>query len=81
MSEVFSPTEEKVLKILGSKKLKIADLAEDYFKGEKKPIDPNAVVSGAIYNINRKCKFHKLTWFINGSGLGRGGKTVWKDKQ
>lgn len=75
----FSPTEEKVLKILrrNSKPLTIAEVAEKFFADTKKPIDPNAVVSGAILNINKKCKFKKLPWSIDGVGLGRGGKTVW----
>lgn len=75
----FSPTEKKVLKILNktSKKLSITEITEKYFIGEKKPIDPNAVISGAILNINKKCAFNKLSWSINGEGLGRGGKTVW----
>lgn len=75
----FSPTEKKVLKILNrtSKKLTITEVTEKYFAGEDKPIDPNAVISGAILNINKKCVFNKLTWSISGTGLGRGGKTVW----
>lgn len=75
----FSPTEEKVLKILrkAHKRLTITEVTEKYFASEKKPIDPNAVISGAILNINKKCAFNKLSWSINGEGLGRGGKTVW----
>lgn len=75
----FSPTEKKVLNILrrNSKKLSITEVAEKYFANEEEPIDPNAVISGAILNINKKCAFNKLSWSINGKGLGRGGKTVW----
>lgn len=75
----FSPTEEKVLKILrrNSKPLTITEVAEKFFSDEKKPIDPNAVVSGAILNINKKVAYNSLKWSIQGEGLGRGGKTVW----
>ncbi len=77
---LFSPTEEKVLRILGKKKMTVTDIAVELYKSDKKPINPNNVVSGAIRHINRKCEYHHLAWFINGAGLGRGGKTVWKDK-
>ncbi len=78
---MFSETEEKVLKLLGSKKLSIAKLTEEFFKGQKKPINPNAVVSSAINRINKKADFHNLEWFISGKGLGRSGRTVWKMKR
>ena len=78
--EVFSPAETKVLKILGAKKLAISDIADTYFKGVKKPLTPNNAISSAILSINKKCKYHKLNWYINGAGLGRAGKVVWKDK-
>lgn len=80
-NELFSATELKVLKLLGSKKITISALATAYFKGETKPLDPNAVVSSAILRINRKCLYHKVGWHIEGSGGGRGGRTVWKTKK
>lgn len=80
MDELFSPTENKVLKILGSKKMTIKKIAEEFYKGVKKPINPNNVISGAVIHINRKCEYHNLEWFVNGAGLGRAGKTVWRDK-
>jgi len=77
---MFSPTEEKIIKILGRKKQTITELTTMYYRGKKKPVNANSLVSGAIIHINKKCKYHKLAWFVNGYGLGRGGKTVWKDK-
>lgn len=79
-TELFSPTENKILKILGKKKTTVKKIADDFFKGTKPPLNPNNVVSGAIIHINKKCQYHKLNWFINGVGLGRGGKTVWLDR-
>lgn len=79
-TQVFSPTETKVLKILGKKKATITELADTYFEKGKKPYDPNGVISSAVLRINRKCKYHNLDWFLNGEGLGRGGRTVWKEK-
>lgn len=79
---MFSETENKVLDLLGKRSLTIGQLTDKYFKDcDRKPINPNAVVSGSILRINKKCEYHKLTWFINGVGLGRSGKKVWIDKQ
>ena len=76
---MFSPNEEKVLKILKAvtKPMSISDVTEKFYKGQKKPLDPNAIVSGAVLNINKKCKYNKLNWIIKGEGLGRKGKVVW----
>lgn len=78
--EIFSETEAKVLKLLGDKKATLAALTTKYFQSNKKPMNPNAVISSAILRINRKCEYHNLEWFVNGSGGGRGGKTVWVDR-
>lgn len=80
--QVFSPTESKVLKLLEkTKKTTIQKLTDRFYKDiKKKPLNGSAVISGAIRNINRKTEYHKLKWFVNGEGLGRGGKTVWLDK-
>lgn len=78
---MFSPIEERVLKLLGKTEATISELAKDYFKGRKKPYDPNAVISSAVLRINRKCKYYRLDWFINSYGLGRSGKTVWKEHE
>lgn len=77
---MFSPTETRVLKILGKKKMTIKILTEKYFKGQKKPYNPNNVISGAIVRINRKCDYYNQDWYIHGEGLGRHGKTVWISK-
>jgi hypothetical protein len=78
--EIFSETENKLIKLLGAKKLTIKELTEEHFKGKRKPLNSGTLVSGAINRINKKCEYHKLQWFINGVGIGRGGKTIWKDK-
>lgn len=78
--ELFSPTENEIIKLLGKKKTTIKKLTDLFFKNQKKPLNANNVVSGAIRHINLKCAYHRLDWFVNGEGLGRGGKTVWLDK-
>lgn len=76
---LFSPSENKLLALLARKRVTIAKLTELYFQDEQLPLNPNNIVSGIVLNINKKCAFHKLKWKINGQGLGRAGKTVWKD--
>jgi DNA-binding response OmpR family regulator len=78
MDELFSPTEMKILKILGRRKMKIGEIAEKLYG--KKKLNTNTIVTQLVRRINNKCEYHKLSWFINGKGAGRGGKTVWKDK-
>ena len=80
---MFSPTEKKVLKLLksGKKRKTVTLVTKLYFFRCKKPYNANAVISSAILRINRKCEYYRFDWFINGNGGGRGGKTVWIDKQ
>jgi hypothetical protein len=73
---MFSDTENKVLKMLGRKKLTIKELADMNF--DVRVFDSSAVIASAIRRINKKCEYHKLDWHIAGEGLGRGGRTVWK---
>jgi len=81
-TSLFSPTELKVLRMLGKKKMTITEVAKKYFSRSPQHVfDPNAVVYTAIRRINKKCEFHQLPFFINGVGIGRGGRTVWKDKR
>ncbi len=79
MENIFSPNEQKILKVLGKRKKSIIDITEEIYK-EDRPVSANTVVANAIRRINEKCRYHKLAWFLNGAGLGRGGKVVWKDK-
>lgn len=81
MDEIFSALELKVLKILGNRTMRTDDIT-DKFVADSEPIyEPKAVVCAAILRINKKCTFHKLPWFINAYGLGRGGRTFFKDKR
>lgn len=76
----FSPTETKVLKILGRKKMTITEIAEAFYE-DMIPMDPNNVIGLAIRRINRKCERAGLPWRLNGVGGGRAGKTVWKEQK
>lgn len=75
---IFSPTEQKLLKTLGKKKMSLLELTETMFKDEKKkPINGSIIIGGMITRINKKCAFYELPWYLNGEGAGRAGKTVW----
>lgn len=76
----FSPSEQKLLKTLGKKKMSILELTDTMFKDEKKkPINGSILVGGMVTRINRKCAYHDLPWYLNGEGAGRAGKTVWHE--
>lgn len=80
MTELFSPLENKVLIALGKRTLSIWDLTCKIYGGEPHEINQTNVIAGTVRRINKKCEHHKLDWFLNGVGAGRGGKIVWKDK-
>lgn len=59
---MFSDREEKIIKIIGIKKMSIGEVATKLF--EKLPLDSSILVANSITRINRKCKFYNLTWSI-----------------
>lgn len=80
-NSLFSPRQQKILKILGDKKMTTAAICEKYFTDEDETISPRNSISDAIFKINMKCEFYQLNWFIDGHGTGRRGRTVWKAKR
>ena len=84
MLDLFSPLENAVLKALGKRKMRIEDITTRvYIFGDVNtiPMDPSNNIAQAIRRINKKCEYHKLPWFLNGAGTGRGGREVWRDKR
>lgn len=79
MDKIFCQSEKEVIKIIGTRKITISKLADIYYKDRQPVLNQNNSISSVVRMINKKCVFHDLNWFINGDGLGRGGKTVWKD--
>lgn len=79
--EIFSTAEKRVLDVLGNKTITIKELTEKVYRNQKAPLSPNNVVAVTLKRINAKCDYHKLTWFVNGAGIGRGGRTVWVDNK
>ncbi len=78
---MFSPTETKIIEIIGKKKMTIAEITDELHDTEYRPLNANNRVSSAIRRINDKCIHYKLKWELNGEGLGRHGRTVWKSKR
>lgn len=80
--EIFSTRESKIIKILGKRKMTIAQITERLYKDVKKAaFGMNNNVASAIRRINAKCEHHDIPWHLNGMGAGRGGRTVWRDKR
>lgn len=77
---IFSPLQIKVLRVLGRRRLSIEKITQGVYAHKKRPVDSTNGVGQAVRRINRKCKYHKLPWFLNGMGKGRSGKVVWKDQ-
>lgn len=80
-SSFFSATENKMLKILGKKKMSIAEISDKMYEGvPKKPMNAGIIVSGLISRINKKVKFYELNWHLDGLGQGRAGRTIWVEE-
>lgn len=79
MKDIFSPTEAKILKLLGKRKLTITELTEKFHDGHP-PAEANNNIAAAVRRIRLKTVVHDLNWTIKSFGMGRAGKTVWRDK-
>lgn len=75
----FSPTETKILDVLGNKTMSIREITRELYKGVSTPPEANNTVAFLIRRINKKAEYHRLSWFINGEGAGRNGRTVWRE--
>ena len=76
----FSPMENRVLRTLAGRKMTIADLTREIYRGRTRPLNPNNTIAGYVRRIQIKCKYNKLRWTVEGQGCGRGGRTVWITK-
>jgi len=78
---MFSEQEREIIDLINEYEwITISDLVEAYF-GKEKPLDPNNKIAQTIRRIRNKCEYYKLDWTIEGSGAGRGGRTVWVEKR
>lgn len=76
MANLFSPVQNKVLKVLGNRSMKLTRLAELVYLNSEKPLRPATAIRSAIQYINWKCERDKLNWKIISEGMGRNGATV-----
>ena len=76
----FSPVQDRILKVLGNKQMRLVDLAEKVYKDEhQKPMSPRSAVRSAIQLliINARCRVlsgeSKLTelWDVMVAALGK----------
>lgn len=78
MRPMFSEAEEKVLEIIGNKKIAIVKITEKFYGDSfEDTFEPNNYVAAIVRRISKKCAFHKLGWTIDGEGWGRHGRKVW----
>lgn len=62
---MFSNREEKIINIVGKKKLRINDITTELFKeDENAPFDTNITVSNSIRRIIKKCDHYKVGWTL-----------------
>lgn len=79
---MFSDLQNKIIDVLGDKKLSIVELAAKVYKDTPNaPLAPNNSVISAIHYINLKCEANNLKWYIYGEGKGQKGKTVYRAKR
>jgi hypothetical protein len=66
---MFSPRENRVIKIVGNKKTTVKKIVEELFKdGEiSKPFDAQISVANTIRRIIEKCDYHKCDWNLHKS--------------
>ena len=76
---MFCPLETKVIEALGKRHCSTPELVDKIY-GSRPPLFARNAVTNAVRMINEKCEYHHLDWFVNSSGSGRGGKTMWVDK-
>ncbi len=82
MKKIFSPTEDKILKIIGRKRsMNTKEICDEFYQAVPKfaiPKNYRTIISNAINRINFKCKKHKLDWKLDVYNFGCKGKMVGK---
>lgn len=63
-AKCFSNTEEKILKIIGRKKLTVNEIVEKFY-GPDVPFNAKIIVGNATRKIAEKCKYHRLDWILD----------------
>lgn len=78
---MFSFAEERVIKILGRRKLTIQAIAQKYYASKDRtltpPMDPQNYIGRVVRRISMKCEHFELDWTIVGERIN-GSRTVWR---
>jgi len=78
----FSVNEERIIKIIGRKKMTISDITDSFYDYSLIPINGRVYVASVIRRIKKKCEYYpSLMWTFDGRGNGRAGRTVWRIKK
>lgn len=77
---MFGKSEQKLIDILGKKKMTTREIHDHFYEDEKKPIHSLVRIIGIIRTINAKCEAFNLKWSLVGEGSGRKG-TTWESKR
>lgn len=72
---MFSDREWKILKVIGTRKINVKDIAEKVFKDERPPFDAEISINNTIRRIVEKCDYHDLDWTLT-KERGDGGRNV-----
>lgn len=77
MKNIFSPTEQKVIKAIGRKRaINTKEIAEVVYADIDRPTNYRMVISNCVNRIMVKCKKHKLKWTLQSWNFGYKGKLV-----
>lgn len=60
----FSDREEKIIKIIGRKKMTLTEISSELFRDEK-VFDGNIKVASTVNRIIKKCSYHELNWKLS----------------
>lgn len=62
---VFSDREQKIIKIIGRKKVTLNEIAVELFKEGNEPFESDIAVGNSVRRIIKKCTHHNLEWNLN----------------
>lgn len=60
----FSSREEKIIEIIGKKKVTLEYISSELFKNSS-TLDPKIAVANSVSRIIKKCEHHSLNWILH----------------
>lgn len=74
---MFSAREEKIIKVLGRRRMTYASLVEEVFNEGDKPFDAEISIGNSVRKIEKKCEAEGLKWTLVRKKQN-GKLTVWR---